>query len=154
MAKRERPRPCREDVRKMLPLSMRVSDRARFGLECAARVTSRSLGGYAQWAIEDSLAQVKVLPRRGTRRVGLDVALQTCWHPEPAIRAAFMANNYPYLLSTRERYAWSLASQEANVWHGALQYQDGPDWELLRLNYKALIAHWPLLLARAAEAGY
>lgn len=133
--------------------TIRLDQKLRYLAELAARKHRRTLSSYIEWAVENSLRDVKLYEGTGYNNddpVTLEQEAAALWDVDEAERFIRLAIAYPELLTHDEQERWKMlmdsdllgpAKQRLNS--GAISW-DRPKME--DLVYPTIRANWPSLI--------
>ena len=148
-------KPTRGDVdspnkKKSEVVTVRLDPRLKYLAEIAARKQRRTLSGYIEWAVEQSLKQV--LLHEGDGYNGNDNITVAdaqnnivLWDVDEAERVTKLAFHFPELLSYEEQLIWRLVRDCGYVWKGSY---NNPDKEWMwtinenKIIWDRLREHW------------
>jgi hypothetical protein len=88
---------------------MRLDPKLKYLAEIASRKQRRSLANFIEWAIDEALANVKLvegLDVNGPFQVSLREVGNKLWDLEPSDRLIKLAESYPDLLTYEEQIIW------------------------------------------------
>ncbi len=92
-------------------ITVRLDPKLKFGAELAARRQRRTLSSYIEWAIEQSLQNIKI--------DGIATAfsaMNDVWHVEEADKFINFAFKFPELLNYDEERLWQLIIEHEYFW--------------------------------------
>jgi hypothetical protein len=121
-------------------VTVRLDPRLKYLAEIAARKQRRTLSGYIEWAVEQSLQKVLL---RETDNSHDDVSVAAAesmfnlWDVEEADRVVRLAIEFPELLTYEEQLIWKLVRDCGYVWKGHFSKVDGK-WEWTVSNDKVI----------------
>jgi hypothetical protein len=110
-----------DGMRKSEVVTVRLDPRLKYLAELAARRQRRPLSSYIEWAIEESLAQVRPAAdptRQLAPETFRDVA-GDLWDVDEPDRFVRLAIRYPDLLDHEEQRLWKLIRECGYLWKGA-----------------------------------
>jgi hypothetical protein len=135
-------------------VTVRLDPKLRYLAELAALKHRRTLSSFIEWAIEDTLARVKL--REGTgygNDSGTTVAedAEWLWDVDDADRFAKLALRYPELLTHEEQKRWKVIRENSSLWRGNYGANNRWVWTVAedKLNYGRLRENWELFCAVA-----
>lgn len=129
-------------------VTVRIEPKLRYLAEIAARTQRRTLSGFIEWAVEDSLKNAWL-----DANTSVANCAETLWDVDEADRFVKLALYAPSLLNYDEQRLWKLIREYGLLWKGywtlGAEYQwgiseDSVDWTKLR-------ELWPLLVAKAQD---
>lgn len=136
---------------------MRLDPKLRYLAELAARKQRRSLSSYIEWAVEESLKDVKLhegTGYNGDESISVADVTAVLWDVDAADRFAKLALRFPELLTHDEQVLWKLVRENGYFWKGR---RSGPDkqwtWtvEESALVFSRLREKWTTLMEVAAD---
>jgi hypothetical protein len=119
------------NARRSEVVTVRLDPRLKYLAEIAARKQRRTLSGYIEWAVEQSLQSVVLRERNDfTKDLSVADAQQKIglWEVDEAERVARLAQHFPELLSYEEQLIWRLIRDCGLLWKGKFSPRDG-QWE-------------------------
>lgn len=130
-------------------VTVRLDPRLKHLADIAARKQRRTLSGYIEWAVEQSLNLV-VLTESGPDGIPYTVEaaerFYKLWDVDEAERLAKLAFNFPELLTYEEQLIWRLVRDCGAIWYGDYG-GPGETWQWRvrpsSLNWNAYREHWP-----------
>jgi hypothetical protein len=125
-------------------VTVRLDPRLRYLADLAARKKRRTLSSYIEWAIEQSLAHVRMTESEGAFR---SIAAESgeLWDVDEAERFVKLALLYPELLAHSEQVLWKLIRENKYVWRRSDEEQS-----LGNLNIERLRQYWDRFVVVAA----
>ena len=131
-------------------VTVRLDPRLKYLAEIAARKQRRTLSGYIEWAVEQSLKQV--LLHEGDGYNGNDNITVAdaqnnivLWDVDEAERVTKLAFHFPELLSYEEQLIWRLVRDCGYVWKGSYKNPDN-EWmwtiDESKIVWDRLRDHW------------
>ena len=111
--------------RKSEVVTVRLDPRLKYLAEISARKQRRTLSGYIEWAVEQSLEQVMLRDSgRGLEPLTVSDAEKTysLWDVDEAERLVRLSLAFPELLTFEEQLIWKLLKENGKIW---LWYRDG-----------------------------
>lgn len=140
-----------ETLKRSEIVTVRLDHRLKYLAEIAARKQRRTLSGYVEWAVEQSLKLV-LLTEANAQHTSISVEDAErelgLWDVDEAERVATLAFNYPELLSYEEQLIWRTVRDFGPVWRGKYS---GPNQEFVwNIEETTLLRHllrenWELL---------
>jgi predicted transcriptional regulator len=137
-------------------VTVRLDPRLKYLAEIAARKQRRTLSGYIEWAVEQSLDRVQL--REGADSgYGVTVAdaqnMYDLWDVDEAVRVLRLALHFPELLTYDEQLVWRLIRDNGYVWKG--RYSKSGEWEWSTdsdsLIWDRARSHWDIFKQVAAD---
>lgn len=125
-------------------VTVRLDPRLRYLADLAARKQRRTLSSYIEWAIEQSLAQIRINQSQESPRSIADEG-DELWDVDEPERFVKLASLHPDLLAHSEQVLWKLIRENRHVWR---RPGEGPS--LANLNVQNLREHWARFVAVAA----
>lgn len=104
-------------------IGVRLEPRLRYLAELAARKQRRSLNGFIEWAIEQSLDLVRLSPDLQGPTLGDQASV--LWDVDEPDRFAKLALCYPEMLTHDEQVLWKLVRENGYVWKGRYSNRTG-----------------------------
>jgi hypothetical protein len=130
-------------------VTVRLDPRLKYLAEIAGRKQRRTLSGYIEWAVEQSLQRVLLRETDNSRddvSVAAAESMFNLWDVEEADRVVRLAIEFPELLTYEEQLIWKLVRDCGYLWKGGYSASDGK-WEwtvsLSKLIWDRLREHWP-----------
>lgn len=112
-------------------VTVRLDPRLKYLAEIAGRKQRRTLSGYIEWAVEQSLQRV-LLRETDSSHEDVSVAaaesMFSLWDVEEADRVARLALHFPELLTYEEQLIWRLIRDCGLLWKGKFSSRNG-QWE-------------------------
>jgi hypothetical protein len=111
-------------------VTVRLDPRLKYLGEIAARKQRRTLSGYIEWAVEQSLKSVVLAENEGD---GSPVTVENAeringlWEVDEAERIAKLALHYPELLTFEEQVIWRRVRDCGLLWRGKYTGPEG-EW--------------------------
>lgn len=139
--------------------TIRLDPKLRYLAELAARKHRRTLSSYIEWAVENSLSDVKVYEGTGYNgddSVTLEEEAATLWDVDEAERFIRLAISYPSLLTHEEQERWKMLTDSDMLGPAKLRAPNGAlGWNRAKLEdliYPTVRSNWPSLV-KAHKAG-
>lgn len=114
--------PSSPDGAKNVTLSVRITAKARFGLELMSRLHGRTIPEVVSYAIEEVLtSEIEGLydDRGPAETAGKRYLLPLLWAERPSDRMANIGLHCPDLLEPAERRLWAHIEAQSELWTGA-----------------------------------
>jgi hypothetical protein len=124
-------------------VTVRFDPRLRYLAELAARKQRRTVSSYIEWAVEQSLTQIKVTEAQNGFRTIADESFEL-WDVDEADRFVKLASLHPELLTHNEQILWKLIRENKYVHHPS---DSGPSTSNLEI--ECLRQHWAKFVAVA-----
>jgi hypothetical protein len=130
-------------------VTVRLDPRLKYLAEIAARKQRRTLSGYIEWAVEQSLHNVFLEEANSFSQEATSVSTAeqrlSLWDVEESDRVIKLAMHFPELLTYEEQLVWKLVRGCGYLWRGHFSKSNG-DWEWTisgeNLIWDRLRAHW------------
>ncbi len=140
--------------RKSEVITIRLDPRLKYLAELPARRQRRPLSSYVEWAIEQSLGQVRPSydNSEADRQTSIADVASSLWDVDEADRFAKLALRYPDLLTHEEQVVWKLIGECGYLWRGRYEGKDENwRWNVREENliWDRLRATWPSFQAVA-----
>ncbi|MDH4316888.1 MAG: hypothetical protein OEV64_00730 [Desulfobulbaceae bacterium] len=99
-------------------VTVRLDPKLKFAAELAARKQRRTISSFIEWAIEQALESVEIIPPdRGNSEVTALDTLFYVWDVEEADRVTKLALYFPQLLNYEEERIWKIICECKHFWH-------------------------------------
>lgn len=98
-------------------VTVRLDPKLRFVAELAARKHRRTLSSFIEWAVEEAIQEVSLLPGETAYH-----AMNIAWDVDESERFTKLALHYPNLLTHDEEVLWKLICENGYLWKGS--YKD------------------------------
>jgi len=139
--------------------TVRLDPKLRYLAELAARKQRRTLSSYIEWAVENSLRDVKLYEGtgyNGDNPITVDDEAAALWDVDEAERFIRLAITYPSLLTHEEQERWKMLSDSGLLAPARQRNRAGVvSWDHAKLDdevYPVIRRRWPDLV-EAHQAG-
>ncbi len=105
-------------------VTVRLDPKLRYLAELAARKQRRTLSSFIEWAIEESLKNVR-LDNKGESSESIASMSGELWDLDEPDRFAKLAIRYPEMLTHDEQVLWKLIRENGSLWKG--HYENAHD---------------------------
>jgi hypothetical protein len=131
-------------------VTVRLDPKLRYLAELAARKQRRTLSSFIEWAVEESLTNVKLREASGNNEdeympaISVGSGQKSLWDVDEADRFCKLAIQFPELLTHEEQVLWKLVRENGAMWKG--KFSQGREWvwrvERDAINRELLREHW------------
>jgi hypothetical protein len=140
--------------------TIRLDQKLRYLAELAARKHRRTLSSYIEWAVENSLRDVKLYEGTGYNNddsVTLEQEAAALWDVDEAERFIRLAISYPELLTHEEQERWKMLMDSDLLGPAKLRINNGAlSWNRSKLEdavYPVVRRQWPSLVEAHTAGG-
>ena len=138
-------------------VSVRLDQKLRYLADLAARKQRRTVSSFIEWAVEQSLREVKLYIGsgfQGDQDVSVEDEANQLWDVDESERFVRLAIRYPELLTHQEQETWKLLL-DSTLLHPARSRRNNVvhwDWGVLEdMVFPKLRKHWPDLTAAYSQ---
>jgi hypothetical protein len=126
-------------------VQVRLDPKLRFAVELAAAKDRRTLSSFIEMAVQKAVKEVELTAKGREAVTAADVA-ERVWDIEPADCLLNLAEEYPYLLTSKEARRWKLIQAIPEIYKDRFDHQLGltvteKDLPLLRLAWPLICEH-------------